>query len=218
MDVWVANTPFAGRVKVNENYRFLFEECVRDIMPLLHIHETDLRNAEWCGEPIEFLSVDAMKSTELMAGIHKTFFGNLIPGRGYVYHQDYVHFYHGWIHVSLYLLRDYLELVYEVPSSTALLFKCTREIPPTALDLPATPRDMSPELIDEAFDWNMSLVSQPLRHAIAAAHTMMYVHRDDIPRARELRRRYLVGEYAHSPEFQSMERFTRWLKPVEWED
>ncbi|NEX18792.1 hypothetical protein G3480_00380 [Thiorhodococcus mannitoliphagus] len=218
MEVWVANTPFARRVGVGENYRFLFEECVRDIAPLVVIHEADLRHGEWHGGDIEFLSVDAMKSTEITAGILKTFFGKLIPGSGYVYHQDYVHFYHGWIHVSLYLLRDYLELVYEIPDSTALLFKCKKAIPPEALAFPATAEAMEEDLIEEAFAWNMKLVKPHLRHAVAAAHTMMYVHRDQMPRARELRRRYLAGGYAGSHAFQSMAEFTAWLKPVDWDE
>ena len=73
----------------------------------IRIYPGDLCHIGWGGTPIEFLLIDAMKSWELANGILRDFYPCLIPGKSYILHQDFAHFYESWIHLTHYRFRDY---------------------------------------------------------------------------------------------------------------
>ena len=50
-----------------------------------------------------------MKAMCTARGICRSFYPSLLPERRYLAHQDFLHFFHGWIHVTTYLLRDSFE-------------------------------------------------------------------------------------------------------------
>jgi len=61
-----------------------------------------------------FIGIKAMCTAR---GICRSFYPSLLPECRYLAHQDFLHFFHGWIHITTYLLRDSFEWAYEVPHS-----------------------------------------------------------------------------------------------------
>lgn len=208
MEGWVAGTRLAGRVERGDDYLELFLECIAPVAGYVKVSKADLTTARWDGGDIELLVVDAMKSMRLASNILRSFFGSLIPGIGYVVHQDYLHFFHSWIHVSMFQLRHYFDFIYEVPASDMVIFKCKKKIPASALKFPTIARDLSRGLIDDAYDWNFTLIGKESWDRLAAAKTMMFVHRGEREEARCLYLNYTSGEYCNSLEFQRMKDFT----------
>lgn len=88
--------------------------------------------SRWCGSrillrlsPMAFIGIKAMCTAR---GICRSFYPSLLPERGYLAHQDFLHFFHGWIHITTYLLRDSFEWAYEVPHSDMVVFRCARPV------------------------------------------------------------------------------------------
>ncbi len=206
----VKGTCYEGRFEEGESYLPLVKELIGEISHLVELHRADLRLDAWIGEPIEFLIVDAMKCERTARGIQQSFFAHLIPGIGYLVHQDYKHCYESWIHIAMFLLRDCFQPVCEIPIGASYVFRCRKEIPSGDLDYPDSVKEFPVDLIEKAYAWNLNLVSEPERDKIAAAHTMVYVHREEIDQARKLFRNYCAfGPFRTSSEFQTM---NDWLK------
>jgi len=116
-----------------------------------------------------------------------------------------MHFYESWIHVAMYLLRDRFEPVCALPDSGTFIFRCKAGPEENELRFPDNVNELAPELIEDAYDWAAGLVPEEQRDTIAAAHTMMYVHRSDFKQAVELFKRYCTrGSYGDSREFATM--------------
>jgi hypothetical protein len=118
--------------------------------------------------------VDVMKYEALVANVLGQFFGRILPGVGYVFHQDYLHFYEGWITLSMHNLREYFTPVCEVGG--AVVFRCVREAPESKLVFPLDSAALSRDWIEEAFDWSFSIVGEAHHHEVAATKVMMLVH------------------------------------------
>lgn len=147
----------------------------------------DLQSVPPPAEPIELLFVDAMKTWDVANAILAGYFPRLIPGVSLVVHQDFAHFYTGWIALVMYRLRDVLRPVYHVPLSCSVAFRCEAEVPPAALG-PYRLSDFPEPEQDAAFAWAMQLVPGYMRSALLAARAMLYVHDGQLDRAeRELR-------------------------------
>ena len=162
----------------------------------LVVHAGDLLRAGWCGRQIEMLVVDVMKSWELANGVLKDFYSCLIPGKSYVFHQDFSHWYTSWIHLIQYHLRDYFEPIVDLPGCCTFVFKHTKPIPEEALNRAYSFADFSDQQIAEAFDYSHSLTAPNLANPnyrwkcteIQAARVMTYVHQRKIEQAQhELR-------------------------------
>src|SRR5215813_12985705 len=78
------------------------------------VHQEDLNGARWDKTAIEFLFIDAMKSSQLAEAIARAFFPYLIPGVSHIAHQDFIHYFTSWIHLLQFKLRNYFEIVAEV--------------------------------------------------------------------------------------------------------
>lgn len=149
------------------------------------VHEQDLNVARWESGPIEFLLVDAMKSPELGEAISREFFSRLVPGKSYLAHQDFAHFFTSWIHLLQFRLRNHFDVVADVPKSGTVVFQCKKTLSPE--DLRGISFHSSPaEEIEEAFAYSLGIVSQDKRANIIAAKAMAYVHRGDLDRARQV--------------------------------
>lgn len=123
----VADIPVGGR------FRAQFENNLGQLLDLVTVHEGDIREMRWSGEPIEILFLDICKSWEINDHVMREFFPALVPHHSIVVHQDYVHEWLPHIPVGMAFLRDRFELVGYVPPSTAL-FSPVADIAPA--DLP----------------------------------------------------------------------------------
>lgn len=90
------------------------------------VHKQDLKFAQWDETPIEFLLIDAMKSPDLAETIARAFFPYLLPGCGFVAHQDFSHFFTSWIHLLQFRLRNCFEVVAAIPKSGTVVFRCLK--------------------------------------------------------------------------------------------
>ncbi|MBO0729157.1 MAG: hypothetical protein J2P57_07845 [Acidimicrobiaceae bacterium] len=84
------------KLEPGTSVRHLFEQNVKPYRKLITLHEGDILEAHWPGEPVEILFVDICKSWDLNAHIVREFFGSLIPGQSIMVQQDLVHWGHPW--------------------------------------------------------------------------------------------------------------------------
>jgi hypothetical protein len=180
------NLQCSGRYDDGDDYQALYEEVMRPYMPLLKVTQADLATALCPEGAIELLVVDAMKYEALCDNISRQFYPSLIAGESYVIHQDFMHFYESWVHISAYRLREYISPVYEVLDSGSLIFKCLRLPPECLLGFEESISQVEDTEIDAAYSWALGLVDPRTRNVIAAAHVMAYVHKKDISRAIDL--------------------------------
>ncbi len=185
MDDYVRGTQWEGRTREGEDYSHLFLESMGDAGRFIDLRKEDLQFARWDG-PIELLLVDAMKSMPLAKNILAQFFPKVIEGDGLVAHQDYLHPAVGWLQISAYLLRDYLEPVFQVPDSDTVVFRCTKELTTEAVEFPDTVNDFDDKLIDETYAWNWTFISDDMKDRLGASKVWLYVYRKEFDRARSL--------------------------------
>ena len=199
-------TPFANAsYKDGDDFYPIYLETIKDVLGGVTPHKADLCTEKWTGGDIEFLVVDAMKYEALVRNIQRSFFPALMPRNGILMHQDFMHFYEGWIHVAMFKLRSFFSPLCAVPDSGTFVFRCDRRPEGDALDFPESVASLPGELVDDAFAWSLDLTPEESRDKVAAAHTMMYVHRSDTETARRLFHGYCVlGPYGHSKGFGDM--------------
>lgn len=207
MEDWVEGTRFAGRVQDGGDFQKLYREAIADILEMVDISQADLSERGWKGGAIEFLLIDCMKRIEVASNVARSFFPQLIPGASYVAHQDYLHFFHSWIHVLMYRLRNSIQPVLTVPGSSTVVFKCVRRVRPRQCKFPRSFAEVSPEEIDAAFDWNFEFVDEDLHDAIAAAKVSAFVHKGELDVAKRLYSQYISDPYPESIHFERMHDF-----------
>jgi len=169
------------------------------------VHREDLAVSRWDDGPIEFLLVDVMKSSEVAEAITRNFFGFLIPGKSYLAHQDFAHWFTSWITVLQFRLRDSFALAADIPDSGTVVFHYRRPFSPEAVgDLSLT--SVAAEEIEAAFDYSLSLVSDRKKPNIVAAKAMAYLHRGDVDRAREVLGTNRWGPTSYGQDLEIVER------------
>jgi len=135
--------------------------------------QADLRYYNWVGGPIKILLVDAMKSEDLAVQIARSFFPDLTPG-ALLIHQDFKHYFTGWIHVIQYRLRNYFRFYRSVPAGT-VAFEVVESLPREAIDHAVNFVGLLNDEIDSAFRYSLELVKREEQANIAAAHVMHFV-------------------------------------------
>jgi hypothetical protein len=169
------------------------------------VHEEDLRIAQWDNGPIEFLLVDAMKSSEIAESIAHTFFSFLIPEKSYVAHQDFGHFFTSWIHLLQFRLRDCFDVAADLPNSGTVVFRYHTQLSPKAFsDLSLSSATV--EEIEAAFEYSLGLVSDHKKPNVVAAKAMAYIHRGDVDRAREVVEANRWGPTSFGQDLEAVER------------
>lgn len=186
MAACVKGTPFEGCCQLGERYLDLYRRTIGSVIHRVQVNEADLSTYEYSGESIEYLVVDVMKAEPLVHNVLKEFFVHLLPDVGHVFHQDYLHFYEGWITLSMYNLREHFDKVHETGASVA--FRCSKAIPVGKAVFPLDSQAISREWIDEAFDWSYSIIGEPHHHEVAATKIMMLIHTGRWEEARRLYR------------------------------
>lgn len=148
------------------------------------IHEGDLCEEGWCGDPIEFLFIDAMKSWVLTNTVLHNFFPALMPGVSTIVHQDFLHFNEPWIHLICYRFREYFEPVLQIPHSSSLVFKYVAPIPRNVLKHSYHFRSFFPDEVDLAFDYALRIVEEDFQPNIVAAKVTYHTYRRDLEHAK----------------------------------
>jgi hypothetical protein len=149
-------------------------ESYRGVIELM---KADLKSHVWTGGPIKLLLVDAMKNRELARVITMSFFPSLTE-QSILIHQDFKHFYTPWIHILQYRLRKHFRPLQDVRASGTLAFVTCQTIPTSTAHDAADFDHVSDEEVADTFQYSLSLVGQEGRAAVAAAHTMYFVHQD----------------------------------------
>ncbi len=127
------------------SFRSFFDANITDRYPdLADVFEGDIID---CGyhkkEPIEILGLDCCKTLSIMDSVLRNFFPYLIPGESYIIHQDFIHEWHPYIHISMMILSDCFERVVELDGGGSLAYRCIKEITKKTIgerfgDTPAT--------------------------------------------------------------------------------
>ena len=151
--------------------------------------QADLGLYEWNEGPIKILLVDAMKSENIACHIARSFYPSLLMG-SLLIHQDFKHYYTGWIHVLQYRLREHFRFYQNVVRSGTVAFEVTKPIPREAIDRAVDFGAISDVEIDAAFRHSLDLVGSADGANVAAAHVMYHVHQGRKDRATEILETY----------------------------
>ena len=185
MDCMNANKQKTKKYKVGDNFKPEFVEKIGDRINRVNLCETDLVGYKWVGDAskengsrIKLLSIDVMKSPQLMKSVVENFYTNLTLG-AVVIHQDYKHWYASWIHCLQYALRHHFDVEHEVTNGTTVSFKLFKPIQSYELGLATRFHELVCQEIEDVFEWSKSIVSKENRSQIHLAHIMAYVHRCD---------------------------------------
>jgi hypothetical protein len=98
-----------GDRKPGDSCRKEFDRYTQPYREFVQVHHGDIQQIGWCGEPIEILFLDVLKSWRTNDSVVANFFPSLIPGRSVVIQQDYVHEFTPWIHITMEYLADFFE-------------------------------------------------------------------------------------------------------------
>lgn len=77
---------------------------------MVRLHAGDICRTDWPETPVELLFVDAFKSPGSADMIAGRFFPMVIPGRGLIIQQDYLHWRQPWIPAQMELLAEHVEI------------------------------------------------------------------------------------------------------------
>ncbi|MBA3884336.1 MAG: hypothetical protein H0X67_01235 [Acidobacteria bacterium] len=157
-----------------------FEENVAPWRSRLRVYAGDITSIGWSGDPIEYLLVDLMKSFELAGYVACEFFPSLIPGESLVVHQDYLHYYTGWIPLLMYRLRDCFEAVYVPPDREGgtVVFRNVRAVVRQACLEAADFDRITLAEIDQAFEYSSGFAPPWRRVCLSAAKATLLWHLD----------------------------------------
>ena len=200
MEANVQGTPLAGKYREGESFLPEFERRTAQYQEYFTVHPGNLNEHPWKGGPIEMLFIDAMKWSDTAQSIVRGFYPHLIPGVSLVAHQDFAHFYTGWIHLIQYRLRDYFDCDSEVKRSCTVVFKLKQAIPQQLLERDCMLENADLAEINAAFDYSASIVSRDKQEQIAAARAMTHVHRGELDLAEKVAREFMwahVGDYLY---------------------
>lgn len=215
MTACVRGTAYEGFCREGEWFTEKYKDSLRAWSDHTDVSQADLSKFTYDNEPIEFLMVDVMKNDQLCANVTQQFFPALIPSKGILFHQDFLHFYESWVHVIQFLLKDYFEPLAAVDGSGAFVFKCVKAVPESACNMNFPLKDSwGDDLIEEAFDWSRGIVGEQNRSAVDAAQVMMYVH---LGRPENAERTYRERAMPHADDVV-VSRLTNLLKqqPESW--
>ena len=103
--------------EIGTSFRAAFD---RNLAPFdsVEVREGDICALGWDGEPIEILFLDIVKTPEVNNVVLAQFFPCLIAGCSVILQQDYHWGESPWIHITMELLADYVEILDWMPNGT----------------------------------------------------------------------------------------------------
>jgi hypothetical protein len=122
-----------GSLRVGDSFRSRFDAHVAGFDTPHVVHEGDIIEIGWSGEPIEVLFLDVLKSWDINDAVLRDFFPALIPGRSVIVHQDYGWGDTPWIPITVELMRESLALI-DWMEWGSHAFLVEREIPRDVLE------------------------------------------------------------------------------------
>jgi hypothetical protein len=136
-------------LRSGDSFRQVFDGNTGEVADLLRVHEGDLMQEGWTGEPIEILFIDFAKSWALNDFIMEQFFPYLVPGRSIVVQQDYVFPGCPWVILTMEHLSDYFQPVAFAEYCSAV-YLCRQKVPPGLPPVSELPHERRIELMDRA--------------------------------------------------------------------
>jgi hypothetical protein len=172
IDKFFADDP---SVRVGQSFRDRFDAHVARFDVPHIVHEGDITEIGWSGEPIDVLFLDVVKSWEINDAVLRDFFPSLVPGRSVIVHQDYGWGEHAWIPITVELMRDSLVLIDWMEWGSHVFFLAD-EVPAELLERGVGGLDLDTrfELIDQAVARSEGWV----RGMLEVARTALVVERD----------------------------------------
>ncbi len=183
MDEAVSGADIGG-LRPGDSFLGEFKRRTIEFEKIIEVHPGDLTMLGWDNRPIEFLLVDSMKNWDLANAIFRNFYAYLVPNQSLVFHQDFAHYFTGWIHLLHWRLREHFEFVAEVPQAASVVLKFTKPIPESLFEESFSFGSFSDEEIDAAFEHSLSLVSSDKHANILAAKVMCFCHQNRTDKAR----------------------------------
>lgn len=175
---------FSGEDRApGETFRPVFDRNTAQVADLLTVHEGDLMQQPWSGQPIEILFVDISKSWELNDFIVEQFFPSLIAGRSIVVQQDFVYAGCPWIAVTMEYLSDYFEPIAFVPDCSVAYLLDT-ELP----DRIEPVSELAPKLQLALMDRAIARFRGNARGVLECAKAILLIDHGDIEQAVAIRR------------------------------
>jgi hypothetical protein len=152
-DLFVMATPYSDAypelvdgLVPGDSFRPRFDAAVgEELLGYVDVHEGDLTQQRWTGEPIVVLFYDVGMGWALNDHVLREFFPALVANRSILIQQDYIHEMLPWLHISMELLADHFRLVDFVPGTASAVFACTKAIRPG--DVPADLRRDLPDAV-----------------------------------------------------------------------
>lgn len=159
--LWARETPFENIYREGDDFLPLYNEIIAPFKSHIdvNVHAADLSHETWDSHPIECLINDAWKTVPVMVNTICQFFPSLIPGATLL-HQDYLWCTDSFIHIGMYRLRDYFDIVHRVHNSQMVVFRLNKAIPSNISEYFAdleSIEDFEVEEIEAAFEWSVSL-------------------------------------------------------------
>jgi hypothetical protein len=199
--------------KDGESFLALFNRTVAPWNSRIEARVGDIAEQSWTGEPIAFLSIDAMKDLPTTRAIVNMFFPYLIPGRSLVFQQDFSHYYTSWVHLVQWRLRRHFSLIEDVPGSGGILFRYEEAIPHDQYDALLNFTNVTDEDWQAAFEHSRQLALPEKREKLAAAEIMRLVHENRGADAEKLAR-YNEEQGIAGPESKVMKSTQMWKDVV----
>ena len=142
-------------------------------LDLLSPHQGDFLNWKWKADaPVEIIFNDLSKTVGLNNHMFQQFVSRLIPGKGFFFQQDYVHFAEWWIAASMeYFADSFEELGYYYGATK--LYRLKESGIPGAAEFNL--RDLSFDTIEGLLKRAMERAPVTVREALQTALGMFYV-------------------------------------------
>ncbi len=163
---------FAGdpHIQVGDSFRDRFDANVAKFDVPHLVHEGDIVEIGWSGEPIDVLFLDVLKTWEVNDAVLRDFFPCLRPGRSVIVHQDYGSGWLPWIPISVELMGDSLRLIDGMEWGSHL-FLVADEIPSDMLE-----NGVARLAVDEKF----ALVERAVEQSDGWVRGMMEIARTEL--------------------------------------
>jgi hypothetical protein len=118
-------------LKPGDSFLPYLRENIVGTRDLVHLNEGDICQYAPSG-PVEIMFLDVCKTADVNRHTVRAFYPHLVPGRSVLIHQDFVHEWLPWIHVTMGALAPYFKFIGTVAWSGVWLN--TKPIPAAILD------------------------------------------------------------------------------------
>lgn len=115
------------------SFRSAFDRNVHAYEAFLEVHDGDLTEFLWKGDPVEILFVDVAKTPALDQRLMRQFYPCLIPGQSLLIHQDFLWREVPWLALSMDHLAEYFEPLDDLPFATRV-YRNIKSIPRSVLE------------------------------------------------------------------------------------